>query len=113
MIKKSEISAVAQEWGGGLGVKGEDVIQTELLWLSYNWTKVLELTKTSTFGGYIPKYASVLDLQSQVRGYQAEKAQEGVVDKVRCTGDAESKNARYVQGTPRHLPFQIFGQKVR
>lgn len=32
-------------------MKGEDVIQTELLWLSYNWTKVLELTKTSTFGG--------------------------------------------------------------
>lgn len=45
-------------------MKGEDVIQTELLWLSYNWTKLLELTKTSTFGAYILKYASVLDLQS-------------------------------------------------
>lgn len=44
-------------WGG-------DVIQTELLWLSYNQTKVLELTETSTFGGYILKYASVLNLQS-------------------------------------------------
>lgn len=37
---------------------GKKVIQTELLWWSYDCTKMLGLMKTNEFDGYILKYFS-------------------------------------------------------